>query len=262
MASVTSRRSPDAMTIRPDSEFPKLANDARCVLPEFVRQNEDSRPAALRPPRTPRRRRHGGGRSARALRRRETAGRSGSRRRPRDGPRRSLARLRLESPRPGRRREPEAPFARLADERSCDHVRGGLIEGRREPEDLVSRHPGRRTHLHDARAAVGERAGLVDDEGAHAGERLQRLAALHQDAGLGGPGHAGHDGDRDGEDQGTRASRRPARPARGSGLPSTARRRRPTTTVMTRNTIANRSASLAIGAFELRASSTSRTMPA
>ena len=140
-------------------------------------------------------------------------------------------------------------------------MRGGLIERRREPKDLVSRHSCRRTDLDDPRAAMGERAGLVDDEGPHAGERLQGLAALHQDAGLGGPGHAGHDGDRNGEDQRTRG-----RHDQNRQPPDRVSRQQPgaadARTVMIRKTMANRSASLAIGAFELLASSTSRTMPA
>ena len=83
-----------------------------------------------------------------------------------------------------------------ADDGLGDDVLGGLVERGGEPQQLVGRgragHPG----LDQPGLAQSERAGLVDHQRAHAGERLDRLAALDQDAELGRARQAGHDGDR------------------------------------------------------------------
>ena len=65
--------------------------------------------------------------------------------------------------------------------------------------------PGERLGLGDHRLAVGERAGLVEDDGLDAVGGLQRVAALDQDAALRALAGADHDGGRRGQTQRARA---------------------------------------------------------
>ena len=64
----------------------------------------------------------------------------------------------------------------------------------------------RQWHHRDERGlALGERAGLVDDQRVHLLHDLQRLGVLDQHAGLGAAADADHDRHRRGQAQGARA---------------------------------------------------------
>ena len=101
----------------------------------------------------------------------------------------------------GRRTERQPLGASLRHEGSGDDVLRGLVERRGKAQQFVAGHPGSDVDRHQAGAAVGEGSGLVDDEAAHPRQRLQRLAALDQDAVAGGARETGNDRDRHREDQ-------------------------------------------------------------
>ncbi len=95
---------------------------------------------------------------------------------------------------------------RRLDDCRGDDVVGGLLERAGETKHLVGALAGRRFDCDQPRAADGERAGLVEHDGVDAGERLQRAAALDQNAVARRLRDAGDEGDRRREDQ--RAGRR------------------------------------------------------
>ena len=68
-------------------------------------------------------------------------------------------------------------------------------------EELLLADAFRGPQLPDGEAALGQGAGLVEDHGLHLGEILQMVAALHQDAALGGPADAAEEAQRHGDDQ-------------------------------------------------------------
>ena len=80
-----------------------------------------------------------------------------------------------------------------------ERVLAPLLEPGGEREHLVFREAGGRHHRDEARLALGERAGLVDDDGVDLLHDLERLGALDQDACLGAAAGGHHDGDRRGE---------------------------------------------------------------
>jgi hypothetical protein len=96
----------------------------------------------------------------------------------------------------------EAALGRLADDRPRQAVREVLLQARREAQDLVGAHPAlgavvaQADDLLHPGLGVGQRSGLVEDDGVDAGERLQELAALDHDAVEGPLAHRAHDGDR------------------------------------------------------------------
>ena len=71
---------------------------------------------------------------------------------------------------------------RSLDDRGRHHVLRGLLQRSGQPQHLLRALAGGRLDGDQARAADGQRARLVEDDGAGAGERLQRSAALDEDA--------------------------------------------------------------------------------
>ncbi|GJE32607.1 hypothetical protein LDDCCGHA_2795 [Methylobacterium oxalidis] len=129
----------------------------------------------------------------------------------------------------------QAPLAGGRGDRLGDRVlRAGLDAGG-ERQHLGLVHPRRRHEVGEARAPLGERAGLVEGDRAHAAQSLQRGPVAEQHAALGraaGADHdrgrrreahragAGDDEDRDGVDEGVAerrlgAERQPGQEGRG-----------------------------------------------
>ena len=85
-------------------------------------------------------------------------------------------------------------------------MRRGLRERRREPQGRVAAEGGVGVDRGELRPAGRQRARLVEQHRPHAGQPLQRAAALHDDAAPCGAADPRHERDRRGEDQ--RAGRR------------------------------------------------------
>ena len=95
-----------------------------------------------------------------------------------DAPR-AFAGRRLEIPRRRRR----SPFAsRRRDDRAGERMLGGALDGRREPQHLVPAEAVSRDDFGHRRAALGQRAGLVDHQRVDLFEALQRFGVLDQHA--------------------------------------------------------------------------------
>ena len=98
-------------------------------------------------------------------------------------------------------RERQPALARGADQGLGDHVLRDLIERGGEPQQVLA---GDRAVALDRRQPgppAGQRAGLVEQQDLAAGQRLERAAALDQDAVAGGARDAGDDRDRRRQDQ-------------------------------------------------------------
>ena len=112
---------------------------------------------------------------------------------------------------PGTGREradgPEAKLVQVGagDDRGGQGVLAATL-GRRRQVQHVPLRPARlgRDRL-DGRAAQGQRARLVEDDGVRPADRLERLGAPEEDARLGGPPRADHDGRGGGQAHGARA---------------------------------------------------------
>ncbi len=100
-----------------------------------------------------------------------------------------------------RLRERQSAPARFLDERARHRMTRGLVEGRREPQDLSLVEVDENPRGHEPGAAVGQGAGLVDDQDPDLGQRLQRASALDEDADLGRAREAGDQGDGHRQDQ-------------------------------------------------------------
>ncbi len=103
----------------------------------------------------------------------------------------------------GRDRQRQTLAARLGDDGLGDDVLRRLVERGGDAQHFVGRHALGRMDGHDLRLAVGQRAGLVEHDGADPRQRLDRLTALDQDAELGGARQAGNNRHRHRQDQRT-----------------------------------------------------------
>ena len=121
--------------------------------------------------------------------------------------------------------------ARGRDDRGRHDVVRGLLERGRQPQHLVGALAGRRLDGDEARAADRQRAGLVEHHGVRARQRLERPAALDQDAAPGRLRDAGDEGDRRGQDQRARRRRDQHGERRGSDRPSSSQAPPATTSV-------------------------------
>ncbi len=97
--------------------------------------------------------------------------------------------------------ELEVALPRGADDRRRQHVRRDLVERGGQAQQLVRVDRIEDLDLGDLRHAGRQRAGLVEQQHRAAGERLQRAAALHDDAAAGRAADAGDDRDRRRQDQ-------------------------------------------------------------
>ena len=102
--------------------------------------------------------------------------------------------------------ERHAPLTGAADDGRRQHVRRDLLQGGGDAQDVVGGPAGRGDHVGQVGTAGRQRAGLVEQQDAGPGERLQRPAALDDDPAAGRPADPGHDRDRHREQQ--RARRR------------------------------------------------------
>ncbi len=113
-------------------------------------------------------------------------------------------------PCPGRRLEPahrrERQPQRLgpADDGLADGMLGALLDRGGQGEQRLRRLAGGGHDVAHRGAAHGERAGLVEDHGVHAVERLQRRRAADEHPSLGPAPGRHHDGRRRGEPHGAR----------------------------------------------------------
>ena len=99
--------------------------------------------------------------------------------------------------------ELEAALARRAHERRREDVRRHLVERGREAENLVGGAAVEGVDLAQGRPAGGEGAGLVEQQDGGPSERLERRAALDDDAARSATREAGDDRHRSGENQRT-----------------------------------------------------------
>ena len=90
----------------------------------------------------------------------------------------------------------EPALARCVDDGARHRMRKMLLQAGGKAQNLVLAPAVGREHAGQARLGLGERAGLVKDDGVSLGKRLKVLSALDHDAHLGGVAHGGHDGDR------------------------------------------------------------------
>ena len=91
------------------------------------------------------------------------------------------------------RRQRESALAGGRDDRGRERVLAALLEARRQAQRLGVVGAGRTGDTRDTRAALGERAGLVDDQRRDARQGLERLGVPDQHAGRGSPADADHD---------------------------------------------------------------------
>lgn len=80
---------------------------------------------------------------------------------------------------------------RLRDGVIGERLRQGL-----RPRAAIARYSRLRVYCHDRERAVGERAGLVEDDGVHVGERLEVVRTLDENAQLGGAADAAKEAQR------------------------------------------------------------------
>ena len=79
------------------------------------------------------------------------------------------------------------------DDGHSERVLGRAFDAGGEAEELALVEPGGGDDLRDRRLALGERAGLVDDQGVDLLHHLERLGVLDQDAEAGAAADADHD---------------------------------------------------------------------
>jgi hypothetical protein len=72
----------------------------------------------------------------------------------------------------------------------------GLLQRRGQAQRLGFARAVEREHVGELRSTDGERARLVEGNGAHVGERLEECAAADEDAVARPAGHRGHDAGR------------------------------------------------------------------
>ena len=89
----------------------------------------------------------------------------------------------------------EPALARGVDDGTRHRMRKMLLQAGGKAQDLVLAPAVGRQHASQTRLGLGERAGLIKDNGVGLGKRLKVLGALDHDAHLGGVAHGGHNGD-------------------------------------------------------------------
>ncbi len=99
----------------------------------------------------------------------------------------------------------ESPIRGGPDERRCEGMLGAALDGGDEGQRGVVTAAVERDDVRQPREPQGQRAGLVDGDGAHPGEVLERLTALDEDAVARRAPDRGHDGNRDRDDERARA---------------------------------------------------------
>ena len=97
------------------------------------------------------------------------------------------------------RRRGDAALLRGVDDGERERMLAGALDAGREAQDLGLGEALRRDDRRHRRLALGQRAGLVDDERVDLLHALQRLGVLDQHAGLGAAPDADHDRHRRGE---------------------------------------------------------------
>jgi hypothetical protein len=102
-------------------------------------------------------------------------------------------------------RQRAEPFLGPGRDRAGHRVLGGVLDGAREPQQLLLVGALGGVHLVQGHAAGGDRAGLVQDDRVDAPRGLQHLRALDEDAELGAAPGADQQRGRRGEAQGARA---------------------------------------------------------
>ena len=103
------------------------------------------------------------------------------------------------------RRRRDALLLGRGDDGDGERMLAGPLDAGGQAQDLGLREALRRHDGRDGRLALGQRAGLVDDERVDLLHVLQRLGVLDQHAGLGAAPDADHDRHRRGETERARA---------------------------------------------------------
>ena len=93
----------------------------------------------------------------------------------------------------------EVPLARGGDDRLGERMLAAGLDRGGIAENLVFGEARRRLDAGELRLALGEGAGLVDDDGVDRGHALERLGVADEDAGLGAAAGRHHDRDRRGK---------------------------------------------------------------
>ena len=89
----------------------------------------------------------------------------------------------------------EPTLAGGVDHGTRHRMREMLLQAGGKAQDLVLAPAIGRQHASQARLCLGQRTGLVKDNGVGLGNRLKVLRALDHDAHLGSIAHGSHDGD-------------------------------------------------------------------
>ncbi len=94
---------------------------------------------------------------------------------------------------------------RFVDDRRADRMAGSRFQYRIHGQDILFGVAGSRDDMRDTRLPFGQRAGLVEDDGAYAMRSLERCRVAYQDAAQRALTSAHHDRDRGREPHGARA---------------------------------------------------------
>ena len=101
--------------------------------------------------------------------------------------------------------EAELVLVRAGHDGGCERMLRASLDRRGQVQELGLGHAVRGYDVRDRRPSDGQRAGLVEDDGAHVTGAFERVATTDEDAGLGRAAGADHDRRRRGQAHGARA---------------------------------------------------------